>query len=391
MRVLALPLLLLGLPAVVEAQSYTNNYGIWHYTSTNGTITITGYTGPRVAVSIPSGINGLPVSSIGDRAFCESFLAAVTIPNSVTSIGAGAFEYCTSLTSFTIPNSVTGIGAWAFGDCWGLTSVTIGTSVTSIGPSAFNECDSLTSVSIPNSVASIGGGAFEYCALTNVIIGTGVTSIGDQAFAGCTSLTNITVDTRNSAYSSVGGVLFNKSLTTLVQYPGGIAGSYAIPNGITSIGSYAFLEGFSLTSVTIPDSVTSIGEGAFYCTLSNPCSIYFEGNAPSLGGTNVFFFANNATVYYLPGTTGWDQWVSPPPAVLWNPQVQPGSFGVRSNQLGFTITGSSNLVVVIEACTNLANPTWSPVQTNTLNGNSLYFTDPNWTNYSSRFYRVTWP
>ena len=53
-RVLALPLLLLGLPAVVEAQSYTNNYGIWHYTSTNGTITITGYTGPRVAVSTRS-------------------------------------------------------------------------------------------------------------------------------------------------------------------------------------------------------------------------------------------------------------------------------------------------------------------------------------------------
>ncbi len=65
--------------------------------------------------------------------------------------------------------------------------------------------------------------------------------------------------------------------------------------------------------------------------------------------------------------------------------------GVRTNQFGFNITGSSNLLVVIEASTNLANPNWYPVQTNTLNGSTLYFTDPQWTNYGSRFYRVTWP
>jgi len=64
---------------------------------------------------------------------------------------------------------------------------------------------------------------------------------------------------------------------------------------------------------------------------------------------------------------------------------------VRTNQFGFNITGSSNLVVVTEATTSLANPTWSRLQTNTLNGSLLYFTDPKWTNYPSRFYRVTWP
>ena len=77
--------------------------------------------------------------------------------------------------------------------------------------------------------------------------------------------------------------------------------------------------------------------------------------------------------------------------MLWNPQVEPASFGIRTNQFGFTITGSSNLVVVVEASGSLANPVWSPLQTNALNGNPLYFTDPYWTNYPSRFYRVTWP
>ena len=77
----------------------------------------------------------------------------------------------------------------------------------------------------------------------------------------------ITVDALNSVYSSVDGVLFNKSQTTLIQYPGGKAGSYTIPNSVTSIGDCAFDGCTSLTSVTIPNSVTSIGDCAFdYCT-----------------------------------------------------------------------------------------------------------------------------
>jgi hypothetical protein len=81
------------------------------------------------------------------------------------------------------------------------------------------------------------------------------------------------------------------------------------------------------------------------------------------------------------------------PAVLWNPQAQTGdgSFGVRTNRFGFNITGTSNLVVVVEACTDLANPAWSPVGTNTLTGGSSYFSDPQWTNYPARFYRLRSP
>jgi hypothetical protein len=146
-----------------------------------------------------------------------------------------------------------------------------------------------------------------------------------------------------------------------------------------------------LTSITLGSSVSSIWQEAFYAC-AGLTGVYFKGNAPTLDSF-VFTGDNNATVYYLPGTTGWGATFGGLPSVLWNPQVQPadGSFGVQTNQFGFTITGSSNLVIVVEACTNLANPLWSPVGTNTLTNGSSYFSDPQWTNYPSRLYRLRSP
>jgi hypothetical protein len=112
----------------------------------------------------------------------------------------------------------------------------------------------------------------------------------------------------------------------------------------------------------------------------------------------VFHNDNNVTVYYLPWTTGWGTPFAGRPAVPWNPRAQTNDagFGVRTNQFGFNITGASNLVIVVEACTDLANPAWSPVGTNTLNifigtNGMSYFSDPAWTNYPGRFYRFRSP
>jgi hypothetical protein len=195
--------------------------------------------------------------------------------------------------------------------------------------------------------------------VTNVTIGNSVTSIGGGAFSGCTSLTNVT-----------------------------------IPNSVTSIEDGAFSGCTSLTSVTIDNRVTSIGDEVFYWC-SSLTRVYFQGNAPSLGSL-VFDGDDNATVYYLPGTTGWGTTFGGRPTAPWslpNPLILNNrpSFGVQTNRFGFIISWAKNTSVTVEACTDLASPIWSPVGTNTLTGGSSYFSDPEWTNYPARFYRLRSP
>ena len=275
---------------------------------------------------------GTNVTNIGDGAFenCLS-LRNLTIPDSVTTIGDYAFLFCGNLTSIMIPNSVTNIGEWAFEGCLSLRSLTIPDRVTSIGEGTFEGCWSLTSFTIPNSVTSIGGWAFENClSLRNLTIPGSVTNIGEAAFVNCQDLTAITVATNNLFYCSVNGVLFDKSQTTLVEFPeADILGSYTIPNSVTCIGNYSFYGAYMLTNVTFTDSVTNIGDYAFYqCTsltsltipgsvinigeyafgglslcmsLANVC---FEGNEPSDGG-NIFYDTPLSFVLYVNGSTGW--------------------------------------------------------------------------------------
>lgn len=168
------------------------------YSTNNGAVTITGYTGTRGAITIPSSIEGYPVTSIGDAAFQgHSTLTSVTIPGSVTSIGSGAFNNCAGLTGVTIPSSVTSIGDYAFANCSNLTSVTIPNSVTSIGSLAFYSCSGLTSLTIGSGVSSIGELAFfDNSGLTSVMIPDSVTSIGNNAFYFCTRLTSVTAPDR---------------------------------------------------------------------------------------------------------------------------------------------------------------------------------------------------
>jgi BspA type Leucine rich repeat region (6 copies) len=269
-------------------------------------------------------------------------------------------------------------------------ATTNGYPVIAIGAEAFFDCTNLTSVTIPNSV----------------------TNIGYAAFRSCTSLTNITVVAGDPDYSSVNGVLFDQGQATLIIYPGGLSGSYTIPDSVTnitegafydcgsltsvtigssviSIGAGAFDDCTSLTSVTIPDSVTNIEDDAFYgCT--NLISAYFLGNAPPDDGT--VFVGDNAatTVYYLAGTTGWGPTFGSVPTALWNPQAQVP--GVTAGQFGFGITGPTNATIVVEACTNLANPVWLPVVTNTLSSSGTgTFSDHQTGSYPIRYYRFSVP
>ena len=106
-------------------------------------------------------------------------------------------------------------------------------------------------------------------------------------------------------------------------------------------------------------------------------------------------YDNSPTVYYLPETTGWSDFANNVgvPTVLWNPQTQTGdgSFGVENHQFGFDITGTTNIPIVVEAATNLTGGPWMALQNCTLTNGSVYFSDPQWTNYPSRFYRIRSP
>ena len=112
-------------------------------------------------------------------------------------------------------------------------------------------------------------------------------------------------------------------------------------------------------------------------------------------GHVVFLGDNHVIVYYLPGTADWSDFSrgTGVPVVLWTPQMQTSgaSFGVRTNQFGFNISWATNVHVVVEESTSLANPTWYPLATNTLTSGSSYFSDPQWTNYPARFYRLRSP
>jgi hypothetical protein len=212
-------------------------------------------------------------------------------------------------------------------------------------------------------------------------------TIGSYAFVVCPSLTAITVDTNNPAYRSVAGVLFDIGEDTLIQYPSGNTNrSYTITGSVTSIGPDAFYQCTSLTSVTIPNSVASIGDYAFvWCTSLR--SAYFLGNAPPDDGT-VFF--DSATVYYLVGATGWGSTFGSVPAVLWNPQAN--SFSFTGGQFGFNVTGPANAMIVVEACSNLSHPLWQTVATLTLSGlGTSTFTDFQAGGYPVRFYRFRSP
>ncbi len=184
------------------------------YNTEKRTATLIGYDGDGGDVIIPEMIvwkgSSYFITSIGNNAFVGSAglrLTSITIPNSVTSIGNGAFQGCINLTSINIPKFVASIGALTFSQCTSLASIVIPNRVESIGNSAFFDCTSLTSITIPNSVTSIGDEAFETCSsLTSVIIGEGVTKIGAKAFYGCSNLTDTSGPDGSYGFNFVGTV-----------------------------------------------------------------------------------------------------------------------------------------------------------------------------------------
>jgi hypothetical protein len=241
----------------------------------------------------------------------SSNLESVTLDASLTNIEYQAFCYCWGLTSIVIPDHVTYIGSEAFSNCGGLTNAVLGRQTGFIDYAAFAECSNLATVTIGSGVTNINDLAFYETALTRVTIPEGVTSIGVDTFLG-TPLTNLVIPNSvagigEAAFASCGqlaSLTLGNGLTNLGD------GAFAdcvdlrdatLGDSVTNIGDYAFYN-TGLTTVTIPATVTSIGPEAFE-SCGDLTTVYFKGNAPAVGSKA--FAGDNATVYYLAGTTGW--------------------------------------------------------------------------------------
>ena len=220
-------------------------------------------------------------------------VGSYAVPAGVTNIQWGAFQdYRTGLTDIAIPASVTSIG---FLGSTNLTAITVdpaNQNYCSLDGVLFNKsrttlirypASKTGNYVIPASVTSLGWAEFADCTgLTSITIPGSVTNIASDAFIGCFGLTAITVDAANSNYSSLEGVLFDKSQTKLIRCPGGKAGSCTIPAVVTSIGNSAFSGCTRLTTVAIPTGVTSIGEAAFL-SCSSLTSVTIPAGVTSFG------------------------------------------------------------------------------------------------------------
>jgi hypothetical protein len=198
-------------------------------TGRNQSVTITKYIGNNVNVKVPEYINGIPVTTIGEKAFEQSNIKTIEMSNSIISIGMRAFYGCQELTTVLLSASVTNLGREA--------SVRVGT-----GGAADQTSSHL-----------IGGVAGQL----------GIYGL-DLIFDGCSKLASINVDPNNPKYCSIDGVLFNKQMTILFFYPHGKEGSYIVPNSVSEIREGAFFNCTRLSSVFLPENLKNIGMFNFF-------------------------------------------------------------------------------------------------------------------------------
>jgi hypothetical protein len=268
----------------------------WEINEDGKSVTITRYSGNAATLQIPEMIQGLPVMAIASYAFDDE-------------------DVCENLTSINIPFLIMNISGSAFSGYGNLTNITVDSRnywYTGIDGILFDK-DKKTIIcypqgkkagtySIPSSITAIGDGAFSGCEnLTSINIPSSVTAIGDWAFAGCGNLTNITVDNRNSSYSNIDGILFDKNKTTIVKYPEGKkASAYSIPSSVTDIGEGAFAGCENLTNINIPSSVTTIGKDAF-AGCENLTSINIPSSVTDIG-EGAFSFCMNLKSISIPSS-----------------------------------------------------------------------------------------
>lgn len=227
-----------------NAQPYVANEKDYLVTPYQSGVQVIGYTGNDRRIRVPDHIGGKPVLSIGDSAFSELDIQHVSLPETVTRIEDHAFSTCLSLRSVSLPSQLLAIGEYSF-----------------------ELCEQLLFVSIPDSVVSIGGGAFIGCVrLREIQLPSALTFLGSASLA-ATNIAAVSIDSKNTFFKVSDNVLFSKDGKRLLYYPQGREDKqYQVPEGVETIGSFAFAQidmmPYALEKVSLPSSLKRIGTGA---------------------------------------------------------------------------------------------------------------------------------
>ena len=254
-------------------------YSLTYQYNTDGTLSITGYTGTaQGALVLPDTIDGIAVTTVNSFAFrnCTGF-TSLSLPEGLTVIGSSAFEGCTGLSGdLTLPESVVRVDSGAFSGCTGFTgSLTLNEGLLSMGNYAFSRCGFTGALILPGSLKTIGNNAFYQCTgLTALTFGESLTEIGFSAFEGCIGLEGSL--TLPEGLTSIKGGAFDGCT--------GLTGPLALPQSLTEIGSSAFSGCTGLTGpLTFGDNLTSIGDYAFEDCTGLSGDLVFSGNNADIG------------------------------------------------------------------------------------------------------------
>jgi len=347
-------------------------------------VNIMAYSGANGTGDNGSNNMSYPANQIPENAFyvpaeepgvSNSILTSIVLPSSATSIGAIAFAFCDKLNSISIPSKIIQIGYASFAGCNALITVdNANPKYSSADGVLFDKAKTALiqcpvsiagSYDVPTTVTTLGMYSFFFCdKLTAVAIPSTVKSIVAYSFTSCSATIN--VDANNPNYSSLDGVLYNKSVKKLIQCGTSKVGSYVVPATVDSLGDNAFYNCSLLTAVTLPSSISFYGDNAFfYCSgltsitvSTKPVSLsysygVFEGVNLQTCTLNVPF----ATKQLYMSASVWNKFA--------NIVENPNGFTLGANKLILQSVAGSNAAIkitTVKAWTVSSNQSWLTVK-----------------------------
>lgn len=352
------------------------------------------------AVIVPATLGGYTVTEIGRSAFKErTNITSVSFASdaALTNIGPCAFQGCTSLMLVVLPSGLKAIPDGMFYGCSALVSVSIPAAVTTIGAQAFAGCHSLGSLAVPSGLISVEESALLNCRkLTGLELPASLTFIPGQLCYECRSLGAVTFGpaVTNVGYSAFFNCLGLKSAI----FPSGLASigpgafqgcdglQWIRTSGTVSLGDRTFYGCAALQNAWFDGEVSSLGLSVF-----GDCSmlarLYFSGFIPSLSvdnGAEMFLGSAVPSIHSL--GSGWSATFCGVPVTTWEPEICRAGFS--NDAFGFRVDWASGRAVRVQACTNLFDPVWINLSTNTIVGGNCQFSDDSATVSGRRFYRI---